>query len=869
MVVADSVQVNDYNVTARVTNRGLPGTSFILSLHTYDGPVVRLRMTEEDAYRFEVPGVVLEELEEKTAPFKLIKKSGSILKIQLGSYTYALKYNPLRLDIAENIWETLASFNADTLFAMEHHRTRGDQDPEGWWEERFLSHTDKKPRGPEGISFDISFPTHRQVYGLPERATSLSLKATVDKDGRPLNEPYRLYNLDVFEYLAESNFGLYGSIPFLYAHSFENTMGVFWLNSAEMYVDVAKENDKDGVKTQWIAESGVLDVFFMMGPGPKDVSSQYAMITGGTALPQMFSLGYHQCRWNYKDEQDVSQVDAGFDAHGIPYDVLWLDIEHTDDKRYFTWDQRFFAHPADMQRDLASRGRKMVTIVDPHIKKDENYDVYREARDQNLFVKQSHGSGSDEQLTDFEGWCWPGASYYPDWLSPETRDWWAGRFAFDKYVGSTESLFQWNDMNEPSVFNGPELTMHKHLKHAGGAEHRDVHNIFGLFFHMATAEGQKRRLSSNLDEQERPFVLSRAFFSGTQRVGPIWTGDNGADWDHLAASVPMVVSIGLAGLPFNGADVGGFFGNPDGELMTRWYQLGAYYPFFRGHAHLDSNRREPWLFGEDATRRIRDAIQERYRILPYMYTQFLHANLSGTPILRPIWYEFPKAEGISHREHIFMVGPSLLVVPALQQGQQTVTVSLPESATWYDAKTGSIVAPNAVNFRAFQDSCTLDEGPRAYLRGGTTMITKERRRRSSEAMAKDPYTLYVALNLHQKAEGDLYIDDGRSYAFQKGKYVYKRFEFEDYVLSSKSVQLPEMAVADASFRPTNAIERIVVLGMAGGPRDWVARLNGVELEAGPGKMFVGERGADVAFVIRKPAILAADDWEISFSKVTQ
>jgi alpha 1,3-glucosidase len=252
-----------------------------------------------------------------------------------------------------------------------------------------------------------------------------------------------------------------------------------------------------------------------------------------------------------------------------------------------------------------------------------------------------------------------------------------------------------------------------------------------------------------------------------------------------------------------------------------------------------------------------------------MYTQFLHANLSGTPILRPIWYEFPKAEGISHREHIFMVGPSLLVVPALQQGQQKVTVSLPESATWYDAKTGSIVAPNAVNFRAFQDSCTLDEGPRAYLRGGTTMITKERRRRSSEAMAKDPYTLYVALNLHQKAEGDLYIDDGRSYAFQKGKYVYKRFEFEDYVLSSKSVQLPEMAVADASFRPTNAIERIVVLGMAGGPRDWVARLNGVELEAGPGKMFVGERGADVAFVIRKPAILAADDWEISFSKVTQ
>ena len=386
---------------------------------------------------------------------------------------------------------------------------------------------------------------------------------------------------------------------------------------------------------------------------------------------------------------------------------------------------------------------------------------------------------------------------------------------------------------------------------------------------MATAEGQKRRLSSTIDEQERPFVLSRAFFSGTQRVGPIWTGDNGADWDHLAASVPMVVSIGIAGLPFNGADVGGFFGNPDAELMTRWYQLGAYYPFFRGHAHLESNRREPWLFGEEATRRIRDAIQERYRILPYMYTQFLHANVSGTPILRPIWYEFPKAEGISHREHIFMVGPSLLVVPALQQGQEKVTVSLPESVTWYDAKNGALMAPGLVNFRAFQATCSLDDGAKTYFRGGTTMATKERRRRSTEAMAEDPYTLYVALDVYQKAEGDLYIDDGRSYAFQKGKYVYKRFEFENYVLSSTSLQLPELATADASFRPTNAIERIVVLGIAGGPRDWVATMNGVELDGGPGRMFVGERGADVAFVIRKPAILAADDWEISFSKVTQ
>ena len=120
---------------------------------------------------------------------------------------------------------------------------------------------------------------------------------------------------------------------------------------------------------------------------------------------------------------------------------------------------------------------------------------------------------------------------------------------------------------------------------------------------------------------------------------------NTADWNHLRVSVPMLLSLGVAGLTFSGADVGGFFGNPDAELLTRWYQVGAFYPFFRGHAHLETQRREPWLFGEDATRRIRAAIRERYALLPYIYTQFRLANTSGIPVLRPLWFEFPDAKG--------------------------------------------------------------------------------------------------------------------------------------------------------------------------------------------------------------------------------
>lgn len=204
------------------------------------------------------------------------------------------------------------------------------------------------------------------------------------------------------------------------------------------------------VDTFWMSEAGVVDAFFFVGPGPKDVLRQYASVTGTQAMPQEFAVAYHQCRWNYRDEEDVAAVDAGFDEHDIPYDVLWLDIDHADGKRYFTWDRVLFPHPEEMQNKLAAKGRHMVTIVDPHIKRDDSFYLHKEATEKGYYVKDASGK-------DFDGWCWPGSSSYPDMLNPEIREWWAEKFSLKEYVGSTPSLYIWNDMNEPSVFNGPEV----------------------------------------------------------------------------------------------------------------------------------------------------------------------------------------------------------------------------------------------------------------------------------------------------------------------------------------------------------------------------------------------------------------------------
>ena len=230
-------------------------------------------------------------------------------------------------------------------------------------------------------------------------------------------------------------------------------------------------------------------------------------------------------------------------------------------------------------------------------------------------------------------------------------------------------VYTWNDMNEPSVFNGPEVTMPKDKKH-GDFEHRDLHNMYGMLYTMATHQGHLVRS----DNQLRPFVLTRSAYAGSQKYAAIWTGDNTAEWGHLEASVPMCLSLSVAGMSFVGADIGGFFGNPDGEMFVRWYQAAAFQPFFRSHAHLDSKRREPWLFSEGERSLIRTAIRTRYSFLPFWYTQFFESERSGVPVMRPLWYEFPGDEATYGNEGQHMVGDALLVAPVLHKGATSVEV---------------------------------------------------------------------------------------------------------------------------------------------------------------------------------------------------
>ncbi|XP_047208904.1 neutral alpha-glucosidase AB isoform X4 [Girardinichthys multiradiatus] len=847
----------------------------LLELYRLQGNITRVKINELKPLkpRYEVPDVLIRE--PPTEPLSLLSQdeNGVVLSLGAESQRVIISARPFRLDIVEGR-EVLMSLNSRGLLGFEHLRMRKDTqaDPEaenkegtdpanqaettteeeekvedGMWEETFKSHTDTKPNGPSAISLDFSLPGVEHVYGIPEHADTLKLKTTDSGD------PYRLYNLDVFQYELYNPMALYGAVPVMLAHNVQRTTGIFWLNAAETWVDISSNtagktvfgkmldyvqgsSETPQTDVRWISESGIIDVFLMLGPTPRDVFSQYASLTGTQAFPPLASLGYHQCRWNYNDQEDVRSVDAGFDEHDIPYDFIWLDIEHTDGKRYFTWDPHKFDSPKEMLQGLLDKKRKMVAIVDPHIKVDTNYKIHNEIRSLGFYVKNKDGA-------DYEGWCWPGNAGYPDFTRPDMRAWWASQFAYDQYEGATENLYTWNDMNEPSVFNGPEVTMHKDAMH-GSWEHREVHNLYGLYVHMATAQGLLERSGGT----ERPFVLTRAVFAGSQRYGAVWTGDNAAEWDHLKISIPMCLSLGLVGISFCGADVGGFFKSPSTELLVRWYQTGAYQPFFRAHAHMDTPRREPWLFGPENTALIREVVRQRYTFLPYWYQLFYHAYHTGEPVMRPLWVEYPQDPATFALDDEFLLGRDLLVHPVTEEGARGVTAYLPgKDEAWFDIHTFQ----KHNGGQNLYIPVTMSSIP-VFQRGGSIIPRKLRVRRSSTCMEHDPYTLYVALNNQRTAEGELYIDDGLTFTYEKKEFIHRRFSFIKNVLSSVNLE------PDAQFTTKSWVERIVILG--------ASKPSMITLKSADGKENQLEFDFDASMsvlTIRKPGMNAGADWTVT------
>lgn len=351
----------------------------------------------------------------------------------------------------------------------------------------------------------------------------------------------------------------------------------------------------------------------------------------------------------------------------------------------------------------------------------------------------------------------------------------------------------------------PRDAVHPH----GMVEHRDLHNMYGYYVHRATFEGLAKRTAG-----DRPFVLTRSFFIGSHKYSAIWTGDNYAQWSHLKASIAMVGALTLGGQSLVGADVGGFFKHPDAEMTVRWYQLAVLiYPFLRNHAHLETPRREPYVFDEPTMLRIKASLQLRYRMLPLWYTLFRDYTAYAEPVVRPLFWDFlDDPQTHEHEEAVesqIMLGSVLLVhgVAKPLTEQSEATVYLPKAAGWYSLQDGAFFSPGAHVHKLDIDSIP------AYYKGGSVVPLKSRIRRSSSCMSQDPFTLHVYLDPQAgAATGRLFLDDYRTRMYEDGKsFLEIEFEFKDGTLrASKTVgQLPEAVAAAVSAE----IERVEIFGL--------------------------------------------------------
>nr|POE72871.1 glucosidase 2 subunit alpha [Quercus suber] len=826
------------------------------------------------------------------------KGSTKIIYGPAGKFETIIKHAPFNVDFKRD-GETQITFNNQGLLNVEHWRKKVEKPTEGevdsetnngadtseqagedestWWDEAFGGNTDSKPRGPESVALDITFPGYEHVYGAAEHTGPLSLKETRGGAGM-YTDPYRLYNSDVFEYEMDSPMTLYGAIPFIQAQKKDSTVGVFWLNAAETWIDITKSKTSANplslgigssttTRTHWISESGLLDVFVFLGPKPQDVIGAYTDLTGYTQLPQQFAIAYHQCRWNYVTDEDVRDVDRKFDKHRIPYDVIWLDIEYTDGKKYFTWDGMTFADPLGMQHQLDEHERKLVAIIDPHIKNEGNYHVVDELKSKNLAVRNK-----EDKL--YEGWCWPGSSHWVDCFNPKGREWWKTLFRYDSFKGTAKNVFIWNDMNEPSVFNGPETTMPKDNLHFDNWEHRDVHNINGMTFVNATYHALLARDKEEDRQNVRPFILTRSFYAGSQRLGAMWTGDNQAEWSHLEASIPMTLSMGISGFPFAGADVGGFFGNPSKELLTRWYQAGAFYPFFRGHAHIDTRRREPYLAGDPYTEIITQALRLRYSLLPAWYTTFHSASTTGSPIIRPNYYVFPGDEkGFAMDDQFYLGEYGLLAKPVTKEGQLHQDIYLADKEKYYDYfDFWMYEGPGTVSVSAPLETIPL------LMQGGHIIPRRDRPRRSSGLMKYDPFTLVVVIGTSGDAEGTLYLDDGKTFDFQEGALIHRKFSYKgsSSVLMSEDISNSSSTKKAKDYLRSMAKVRVEKIILVGVPNTWENKKEvNVSEEKTNGKSAPArkvtvdfhskEDGRSAFAVVRDPGVAIGDGWKLDFA----
>ncbi|HSZ24388.1 MAG TPA: glycoside hydrolase family 31 protein [Cytophagaceae bacterium] len=611
-------------------------------------------------------------------------------------------------------------------------------------------------------------------FGLGDKPTDLDLR------GKRLE----MWGKDTYAFGKETD-PIYKNIPFFIGLHHKLAYGIFFDNSFRTFFDFGLE--RKNVTSFW-GQGGEMNYYFIYGPDLIEVSETYANMTGKPELPPLWALGYHQCKWSYYPEGKVKEICDGLRKRKIPCDSIYLDIDYMDGFRCFTWNKIYFPDPKRMVRELAEQGFKTIVIIDPGIKIDDNYSVYKEALEKGYFCKRMDGPL-------MKGKVWPGECNFPDFTNPEVRDWWR-----DLFEGLIETGIKgvWNDMNEPAVFEVDTMPYDvRHDYDGDPCSHRKAHNVYGMQMARATYEGVKKFMNPN-----RPFVITRSGYSGVQQYSSVWTGDNVASWEHLGIANRQCQRLSVTGISFCGSDIGGFIQSPSGELYARWIQLGIFHMFCRTHSSGDHGEQEPWSFGEEIEEIARTFIELRYKLLPYFYTTFWQYATKGTPALRPLTFLDQMDTETHFRQDEFGVGDHLLVCPIMHEEVDGRWLYLPEGNWYYYWNDEYVEGSNEVWAEAPIHIIPI------YVKAGSVIPMHPLMQYVGEFPVEE-LTLHVYYEEGKLIESTLYEDAGDGYAYKEGEYNQKNFKTEGSIEDFSIRQ----SFLHHGYKPTYKTNNILIHGL--------------------------------------------------------
>lgn len=591
---------------------------------------------------------------------------------------------------------------------------------------------------------------------------------------------YQNWNTDAFSYsLGEDP--LYCSTPFFIGLHHGIQYGIFLDNTHKSFFNFGASNNRFA---SIAADAGDMNYYFIQGNSVAEIIAGYAHLTGHMPLPPKWSIGYQQCRYSYYPDSEVRTVANTFRDKRIPADGIVLDIHHMDKYKIFTWDKQNFSNPKGLVQYLKSKDFEVVLMCDPGIKVEAGYDPYDDGCRQDVFLKYPDGEY-------YTGQVWPGWCHFPDYTKPAVRQWWKEKLTNYSSLG-VEGF--WNDMNEIATW-GHMQPENIEFDHEGeGATSRKARNVYGFQMARSSYEAAKELLHG-----KRPFNLTRSGYSGVQRYAAVWTGDNVSYDDHMLLGVRMINSLGLAGIPFVGYDVGGFTGEASVKLFARWITLGALSPFFRGHTMVNSPDAEPWAFGEEVENISRNFIRFRYQLMPYLYSAFEEASRTGMPVQRSMAITHAHEPWVyDHQFHNqYLFGPFVLVAPVVSH-QQFTKIRFP-AGDWYSVYDGHKVSG---------DQEVIVESPLhklpVYIQAGAVIPMQRPVMHTKEKVTELILHIYSGST---DTSFDYYDDDGSTFGYQQGVYCRRNLRHQS---AQRTLHIGQQ---EGTFRTAFDTIRIILHGM--------------------------------------------------------